>query len=166
MLFIWINKEKMQIFSYFQIQGLNWFLDYNSPSLILCIVFRHINTEGQGINIAACVMLIKKYFKSLTKGGILENCITLQWKEILNTRISMTSTSLYKHQWGQHQAFWRQQYFSYKFSHYLKTLGSLIWCNIIYDEAYVCVTSQVAKLDRMTYKTDEYFKAYSRRKIS
>lgn len=37
---------------------------------------------------------------------------------------------------------------------------------IIYDEAYVCITSQVAKLDKMTYKTAEYFKAYSWRKIS
>lgn len=31
----------------------------------------------------------------------------------------------------------------------------------VYDEAYVYNTSQVEKLYEMTYKTDEYFKAYS-----
>lgn len=49
------------------------------PSLLLCIVLRHISNEGtQGNNIAACVIFINKNFKSLIKGGILENCITKQ----------------------------------------------------------------------------------------
>lgn len=127
--FIWINKEKMQTFLNFQIKGLYQFLYCSSPSLLLCIVFRHTTTQGQGSSIAACVMLINKNFTSLTKGGILENCITLQWKEMLTANINATSRGPYKHQWGQHQAFWRQQFLSYKFSDYLKNLSPLIWWN-------------------------------------
>jgi len=126
--FIRINKEKRETFWYCQIKGLYWFCYHNSP-LLLYIVFRHMNAEGQGNSIAACILLIKKNVKSFAKCAVLENCIILLRKAMLNATIDTTSGGLYKHHWGQHQAFWRQQFLSFKFSDYLKTLSPLIWWN-------------------------------------
>lgn len=84
----------MQIFWSFQIEGVYEFLYYNSPSLLLYIVFRYINTEGQGNNIAAHVMLTHKNFKSLTNSGTLEDFITLQWKELSNTNSNTATRGL------------------------------------------------------------------------
>lgn len=95
----YMNKYffKEQTFWHFEIKSL---LYHNIPFLILCIVFRGMNTEGQENNTAACVMLLNKNFKCLPKGNM-ENCITFQWKEMLNTNINATFRGLYKNQWVQ-----------------------------------------------------------------